>query len=187
MPVDCRMIGSSGVRLLLLGFCAGILAGLQGCSPAIRYSSTLPDTDASVKHSIPPNEGSFSRGGTVPYDRLKSILDSYLGTPYRYGGMSRRGIDCSGLVFLVYQELAHTSLPRNARSLYAMGRHVPASAMKPGDLVFFRTGLFRSVNHVGIAAERGRFVHASSRKGVMYSSLDEEYFRKHFVGIRRIF
>jgi len=110
-----------------------------------------------------------------------------MGTPYRYGGTGRAGLDCSGLVAVVFRELNRARVPRSTRRLKRLGRVVPAREARAGDLVFFCTAAPGRVNHVGICIGDGRFVHASSSKGVVHAALDQEYFRKRLAYVRRLF
>jgi len=161
----------------------------SGClTPAVRYSSRHPDAPKISKNSYVVKPGwDYRKFYKVPRNRLKEIVDSYLGTPYRWGGNTRNGIDCSGLVNEVFKELNHAKLPRTSRRLAKLGVKINRRSARPGDLVFFRTGVFKRVNHVGIYFENGLFAHASSKKGVIYSSLDDTYYKKHFYCIRKIF
>jgi lipoprotein Spr len=110
-----------------------------------------------------------------------------LGTRYKRGGENRAGLDCSGFVCRVFRELNGAKLPRSSGKQWKLGRLVSPADARPGDFVFFRGGLFGTVNHVGIYMGGGRFVHASTSNGVIYSSLDDDYYKKHFAGIRRVF
>lgn len=106
------------------------------------------------------------------------------GKPYRYGGSSPRGFDCSGLVHFAHQE-AGLSVPRTAELQFRHSQRVPRSALQPGDLVFFR--IAGKVSHVGLYAGDGRFVHApSSGKHVEVTTLDHPYWRRHLVGTGRL-
>jgi probable lipoprotein NlpC len=119
--------------------------------------------------------------------RLLAAAEAYLGTPYRYGGVDSRGLDCSGLVFLSFRDALHASVPRTTSSLYSWSEKIPSNEMKTGDLVFFVTE-GASVSHVGIYAGNGRFIHAASagpKTGVMYSRLDESYWKRTFTGAGR--
>jgi len=109
----------------------------------------------------------------------------YRGVPYRYAGMSSRGMDCSGLVARVLQ--AHgIRAPHNSRALFQLGKPVSRGELKADDLVFFSTR-GRGISHVGIYLGGGKFVHASSGGGrVQVSSLDSGYYAKRFVGARRL-
>jgi lipoprotein Spr/probable lipoprotein NlpC len=125
--------------------------------------------------------------GPVEPDRLKKIFNSYLGTPYQWGGMSKKGVDCSGLVCLVFRELYTITLPRSAVDMVNLGSAVQPAETRAGDLVFFRWGFFGTVDHVGICTGEGRFVHASSKHGVIESSLNDEYYGSHLIAARRLF
>jgi cell wall-associated NlpC family hydrolase len=117
---------------------------------------------------------------------IVDVAKSYIGTPYRNGGTSRRGVDCSGLIVAVYERF-NILLPRTAINQSTVGTPVHRSKLKPGDLVFFKTSLSRPVSHVGIYIGRGSFVHASTRtRRVRIDQLDDAYFRKRFVLARRV-
>lgn len=98
--------------------------------------------------------------------------------PYRLGGLSKSGVDCSGLVYLTFRDRFGVQLPRNTKDLAKIGTTVRPNARQSGDLVMFR--LNRGLNHVGIYLEEGRFMHASASSGVMISSLDDSYWQKHY-------
>ncbi len=113
---------------------------------------------------------------------MNYIIDSYLGTPFKKNGTSRHGIDCSGLVVEVYRRYAGIKLPHSTKKLYALTR---IKNLLYGDLVFFSLNS-EEASHVGIYIEGGRFVHASDSRGVIISSLDEDYYSKEYVGARRV-
>ena len=114
---------------------------------------------------------------------LYSQYDEWRGVPYRIGGVSRNGVDCSGFVQLTYQSLLGIGLPRSTDVQSGAGTPVAQRELLPGDLVFFRTG--RSGRHVGIYLENRKFLHASTEKGVMISGLDDHYWsRRYWKAIR---
>lgn len=117
--------------------------------------------------------------------KMGYIIDSYLGTPYRKNGLSRRGIDCSGLVVEVYKRYSGINLPHDTKKLYKLVKKIKKKKLLYGDLVFFA---FDSgdVSHVGIYIEERKFIHASQSQGVIISSLDEEYYSKSHIGARRV-
>lgn len=103
-----------------------------------------------------------------------------LGAPYRYGGASPQGFDCSGLVFYSYRQ-ARIQVPRTSLAQYRQSKPVPSRQLRPGDLVFFRLK-GRVVSHVGIYQGRDKFVHASTLgKRVSIQSLANPYWRKRLV------
>lgn len=109
-----------------------------------------------------------------------------IGKPYRWGGESpSAGYDCSGLIWWVYRQHG-ISVPRVSWQQYSAGTFVDKNDIRPGDLIFFRITTGKSL-HVGIVTERGTFIH-SPRSGsrVMESSLDNDFWREHYVGTRRV-
>ncbi|MCS3530038.1 C40 family peptidase [Chryseobacterium sp. JUb7] len=111
-------------------------------------------------------------------DNILTEAETYLGTPYRYGGMTRNGIDCSAFVLSVFGAAAGLSLPRVAASQSQEGEKIEKENLQKGDLIFFSHG--RRISHVGIVesvTEDGevKFIHAATSKGVMVSSLNDSY------------
>ena len=124
-------------------------------------------------------------------DDILTEAESYLGTPYRYGGTTRRGIDCSAFVLSVFGASAGLSLPRVAASQAQEGDNVDKSDLQKGDLVFFSQGRGR-ISHVGIVesvSEEGtvKFIHAATSKGVMVSSLTDSYWGPKFRFAKRVY
>ena len=120
--------------------------------------------------------------------REKILLEAikYLDTPYKYGGNSMKGIDCSAFTLQVYQNALSLDLPRSAREQYAVGEKISKDELQFGDLVFFNTRRRSNPGHVGVYLGESRFVHASRSLGVTVSSLDNAYYKKRYVGARRI-
>ncbi|MBT1446186.1 C40 family peptidase [Shewanella sp. JM162201] len=115
--------------------------------------------------------------------RLLTLFKQWEGVPYRLGGMSKRGIDCSGFTLMVYRDLAGVSLPRTVNEQLTGGKAVSRGQQRPGDLIFFKTG--RNNRHVGVSLGGDRFVHASTSSGVIISSLSNSYWQQKFWQIRR--
>jgi probable lipoprotein NlpC len=119
--------------------------------------------------------------------RLITSAESYIGTPYRFGGTNSRGMDCSGLIYVSFRDAFNVNIPRTTEHQWGWVERIPVADLQPGDLVFFVTTGNR-VSHVGIYTGNGRFIHAQSegpRTGVMYSRLDEAYWRRTFLGAGR--
>ncbi|MBE5251494.1 C40 family peptidase [Mixta mediterraneensis] len=136
-------------------------------------------------HHAPPINGRLSDSITV-IAQLNEQLGDWRGTPYRYGGMSRRGVDCSGFVYLTFRDKFALQLPRTTRAQSDMGTRINKEDLLPGDLVFFKTGGGENGLHVGIYDADNAFIHASTSQGVIRSSLDNVYWRKVFWQVRRI-
>lgn len=122
-------------------------------------------------------------------DILKDA-EKYIGAPYKYGGNTSSGFDCSGYTVKVFTE-NNENLPRRSSDQAQAGKSVDVEAVKPGDLVFFATAGGSNVTHVGIVHDIGgdgeiKFIHASTSKGVIISSLNEKYWNKAFLFARRV-
>lgn len=117
--------------------------------------------------------------------RLLRVAQRMLAVPYRFGGTTLWGLDCSGFVQKTFAFL-NLDLPRSARAQYKEGEKVAKADLSPGDLVFFRT-YAKYPSHVGIYLGDNRFVHASSReRKVTIDSLDAPYYMKHYLGAKRL-
>ena len=118
--------------------------------------------------------------------RIAGLASNLIGTPYRYGGSSpTEGFDCSGLVYYTHGA-AGVRVPRTSRDQYRVASKIPLDAARPGDLVFFSDQA--KLSHVAIYLGDGRFVHApSSGKVVSEGRLREPYYRKHLVGLGRLY
>lgn len=118
-------------------------------------------------------------------DRLVSRAMKYLGTPYRYGGTSPGGFDCSGFVYYLYGAVFGQSIPRMPHDMAREGKPVARSDLKRGDLVFF--GYRGTFTHVGIYAGNGQFVHATHRGSpVQVTPLDADYYRDRYLTAVRL-
>lgn len=106
------------------------------------------------------------------------------GTPYLLGGEGIGGVDCSSFIQIVFKEYFGKNIPRHTRDQLQEGTGVRRNFIRPGDLIFFRTG--RGVLHVGIAMEEGDFLHASVSSGVMISNLSQRYWATRYLGARRL-
>lgn len=130
-----------------------------------------------IKSSLSPNQIN---------QVLQQQHHQWKGVRYKMGGLSRNGVDCSGFVYRLYKDGLGIKLPRSTELQSQLGEHVSKSQLKVGDLVFFKTGgLFKS-RHVGIYAGGNQFIHASTSRGVMKSSLNTPYWREAYWQSKRI-
>ena len=116
--------------------------------------------------------------------QLRAALEEWDGTPYQWGRADHKGIDCSGLVMRLYEDVFNRQLPRTTKEQMAFGRPVTRTGLKSGDLVFF--SLKKKGYHVGIFLNNGEFAHASTSLGVTISSLHDPYWEKSFLTARRV-
>jgi len=123
-------------------------------------------------------------------EQLLNVANDYQGIRYQWGGMSRTGMDCSGFVKTAFNQF-DIDLPRTSKEMASRGERVSKSEAKPGDLIFFKNGGSRVINHVGIVIEvEGddvKFIHSATSKGVSINSTKEAYYSKGFVQINRVY
>ena len=118
-------------------------------------------------------------------DQLEKDYLQCKGIPYKYGGTSFKGFDCSGFVQSTFERVLNINLPRSTREILKKGIVVPKSKLRIGDLVFFKPK--NTYRHVGIFVGNNMFIHVSSSRGVIKSSLKEAYWMKYYFQSRRVF
>ncbi len=122
--------------------------------------------------------------GNEDMDYIKMVA-SWIGVPYKFGGCTREGIDCSCFVNTFYNDFFGITLKRRAEDMLSDIHTVDTTKLYMGDLIFFKiTG--QKVSHVGLYISKRRFIHASTSKGVMINSMDEPYYQKHYQGAGRV-
>jgi len=123
-------------------------------------------------------------------EQLVNVANDYQGTRYVWGGMSRSGMDCSGFVKTAFEQF-NIALPRTSREMASLGKKVTKANAQTGDLIFFRNGGKKVINHVGIVIEATedeiKFIHSSTSQGVIISSTKEPYYSKGFAQINRVY
>ncbi|MYL81911.1 NlpC/P60 family protein [Desulfovibrio aerotolerans] len=181
---EARLIASAENNLI-----SGNLFDQGGHSAAPKQTASATEKFASDK-LISDNLFQLSsvrrKDGGV-YERMLRTASSQIGTPYRSGGCDpNSGFDCSGFTTWVFNRYG-MHLPRSSREQYQMGTMVASkNNLRKGDLVFFRSK--RGINHVGIYLEDGKFIHSATYgKNVTISHLEEDYWRTHYAGGRRVF
>lgn len=138
----------------------------------------------------------YSKRDVVTYkgskeERVVTHARGFLGTRYKYGGVTNKGMDCSGLVYVSFQKV-NVQLPRVSFEMSKRGKLLKHRDIKPGDLVFFKTSkkIGRTINHVGVVSLNNsgniKFIHSSTSKGVIESSLNNPYWKKAYKFARRV-
>ncbi|GAA0872525.1 hypothetical protein GCM10009117_16720 [Gangjinia marincola] len=166
----------------------------------ILFLSVLVVSCGSSKRSIKTNNAITSSSSSIPVGsgedytlvgaRVSLYAKQFEGVKYRYGGNTRKGMDCSGLICQSYLS-ENITLPRRSRDMSLQGERLKLKEVTLGDLLFFGTRKnSKVINHVGMVVELDEhhiyFIHSTSSRGVIISALDQEYWRKAFVMARRM-
>lgn len=168
-----------------------MLAILVSCGSSHTVVKRKAPTKTVVRTSNLKNlDSGFSGKINGEMKELLSDAEKYLGAPYKYAGSTSSGFDCSGFTSKVFSENSY-KLPRRSEDQGKAGRSVYIREVRPGDLLFFATSGGARVSHVGIVHEIGnsgevKFIHASTSKGVIISSLNEKYWNTAYLFARRV-
>lgn len=195
------------IRIIIFTIVIAIISSCTSSSYIERYKSTTKENvnNDNITHNskevddeidtIPVNISSkevikkFSplTGTNKKKKKFLYELAKYIKVPYKYGGVTKSGIDCSAFTQQVYRNSLNVNLPRTAREQYKVGERIrKISDLKFGDLVYFNTSAIHYPGHVGIYLGNKLFVHASASKGVIVSSLENAYFSNRYIGATRI-
>ena len=181
-PVVARWAMAS---LALSIVAANLLTSGCGVAPAPRYGRSNSSPNSSIARELETRRKAFHGEDE---SRLSRVVDGYLGVPYKWGGTTRQGMDCSALARAVIRETYGVELPRTSNQMYGLGSRVEKRTdLRPGDLVFFRIAYSGTgFSHVGVYVGQGRFAHASSSRGGVVDRLTQPYFDARYAGARRI-
>ena len=163
-------------RFALICFALPLLAE-TACSGGHHATSSGETADASLKKKYAGILGVDEK--EITDVALYRFIDSWYGTPYKYGGKTKDGIDCSGFVSVLFSNVYKKTISGSAASLYEQSDAVAEKNLAEGDLVFFKIDSDK-ISHVGVYLRNRHFVHASTHRGVVISSLDEDYYKKYF-------
>ncbi len=181
------------VLVLILYSCSSKKRVLTDKSSSVKYGTyTTNEKLPSNSKTTSINQDKLNKKVDISNELTDKIINkalSFKGTKYKYGGSTKTGVDCSGLIYTSFRSV-NINLPRTSISQSKKGVFVSKSNAKKGDLVFFKTGGSKTINHVGLVisvdARDVKFVHSSSSRGVMISSLREGYWSSAFSQLRRV-
>lgn len=146
-------------------------------SPSSNTTKPSPKANASIRSKYASKLGVSA--GTLKNEALYQFIDGWIGIPYKYGGTNKSGVDCSGFVGTLYREVYKRNLPRTTSDQRKASIKVSKNSLREGDLVFF--SISGKDSHVGVFLANNHFVHASTSKGVIISSLTNSYYQKVFA------
>ena len=177
LNLDCARFDSNMIKKALFILIASLLMISCGSSKNIPHQKKSKKVASSTKKP------------TVA-DKIVWTAVTYKGVPYKFGGMSKRGMDCSGLIYASFKQ-RNVLIPRTSRAMYAEGTTLALRKVQRGDLLFFKTAKKSGqINHVGLitSVKNGdiRFIHSTSSKGVIVSSLHNTYWKRAFVKAKRL-
>lgn len=166
----------NSVGLKLMAVCITVFL-FSGCS-----STPKSPSDSTVIK--PLNKSINLANQSLVQKRLKQQYRVWAGTPYKYGGTTRKGVDCSAFVQNTYRNAFGYAIPRTTRTQIKKGVQVDKADLQAGDVVFFKTG--KNSLHNGVYLGNRQFVHASSSRGVVISRLDNVYWKRTYYTARRM-
>jgi cell wall-associated NlpC family hydrolase len=176
-------------KLAVLAIASTIIVSC-GSSKNVSSSKKTPSKTVSKAENLRKLDSSFDGKVSGSIKSLLKDAETYLGTPYKFGGNNSSGFDCSGFTVKVFED-NNFSLPRRSSDQADSGKSIDIKTVKPGDLLFFATGGGSRVSHVGIVHTiendgEIKFIHASTSKGVIISSLNEKYWNKAYLHAQRV-
>lgn len=169
---------------LKLFFIMILIASLAACKSTSKIKKeTASKQTTTPSYQVYAQKLGFELNGNEDSKFLETVI-SWLGVPYKYGGCSKEGTDCSCFVNAFYKEMYNKSLPRKSEDMQQQSKKLEIKDLHQGDLVFFKI-FGEKVSHVGIYVSNMHFVHATTSKGVMINSLEENYYKKYFYSAGR--
>lgn len=163
-------------------FCVGCSTIILACGSGKAVSSKSPSKELYISNKYATQIGVSPK--EITNFNLYSLIDSWYGVPYRFGGTTKSGIDCSSFVNLIYKNVYNKQLSRTTDDIYNSCRKISKGSLIEGDLVFFNINGKHS--HVGVYLANNKFVHASSSQGVVISDLNNPYYEKNYGSGARV-
>ena len=174
------------LNLFCFIFVVNIILNCVGIKSNPQFNEGF-EREQAESHTLKQSEYNVSYNANAAQDRLRVQIEAYMGVPYRWGGTTQRGMDCSGFVSTVYKNAVNLKLPRSSRKMYSVGTRISLKQLQFGDLVFFENVGATGISHVGIYVGDSQFAHASTNRGVIISNLEEKYYKQRFIGARRVY
>lgn len=178
IKIICHNYNKVGLYSLLV-----ILLSITSCRNKKEIGSTKVEPKTKNEQSSSIQNKYATQLNVAPREikneKLYSFIDEWYGTPYKYAGTDKNGIDCSGFTSTLYDVVYLKKISRASKDIYANSKEVKKEDLQEGDFVFFKIES-KNVSHVGVYLMNNKFVHASTKKGVIISDLNEPYYQKYF-------
>ncbi|MES2514612.1 MAG: C40 family peptidase [Bacteroidota bacterium] len=175
------------LKYLLVGICFIYVISCKHKQAVTTSSPTKPGKTESKNSGSIKEQYSVKLGvssSDIKNEKLYKFINEWYGVPYKYAGKDKSGIDCSGLTSTLYQSVYQKTISSNTKALVGEVKKINLSDLKEGDLVFFITN-GKTISHVGVYLQNHKFVHASTKKGVMISDMNEPYFKQTYASSGR--
>ncbi len=150
----------------------------------VKSKSELSPKDKAIKEKYAQALGVDEKD--INNLKLYYFIDEWMGVPYKYGGNDKNGIDCSGFTGLLYREVYNKNVSGPTSTLIDLTNIIDEKELKEGDMVFFHIEKKGKVSHVGVYLQNNKFVHATTKKGVMINDLNENYYKQHYFKSGRL-
>lgn len=180
-PANRQTSPSHLSNLMLIATASLLLAGCAGYQSYEAGTYSQPVTTGQTAPS--PGSSTAPTNQSAVVGQLQQVYQRYQGTPYRYGGTTQAGFDCSGFIVTAYREGLNRTLPRTTEMMLSQGQFVRRDQLREGDIVFFRIG--GKDQHAGIYLGEDRFIHSATSVGVTESSLGNAYWQQRYSQARR--
>lgn len=191
MNMKARLLYKNlGIKQLSVLLIASMFAISCGSSKNITTRKNTGSKTVVKAENLRKLDSNFDGKVSKSVNDILKDAEKYIGTPYKFGGNTSAGFDCSGFTVKVFEE-HDLALPRRSSDQAEAGKQIDIKEVKPGDLLFFATAGGSRVSHVGIVHDIGndgeiKFIHASTSKGVIISSLNEKYWNKAYLHAQRV-
>jgi cell wall-associated NlpC family hydrolase len=178
------------IKQIVVVLAASVLVVSCGSSKSVSAGKKSNTKSVAKAENLRKLDSKFNGNVSRSISDILKDAEKYIGTPYKFGGSTSSGFDCSGFTVKVFEE-NDFNLPRRSSDQAEAGKNIDIKDVKPGDLLFFATAGGSRVSHVGIVHDIGpdgevKFIHASASKGVIISSLNEKYWNKAYLHAQRV-
>lgn len=164
-----------------------LAVSLSSCGSRKDISKTDTTTSTSKSKKVQKKYAEILSVDEDKIDNLKlyTFIDEWYGVPYKYGGKNKSGIDCSNFTSTLYNFVYNKPINGSSSSIFNQCKVISKNNLEEGDLVFFKIDN-DNISHIGVYLQNNKFVHATTKKGVMIDDLDEAYYKKYFYKCGRI-